>query len=346
MRYGRMWELSGLAKDRYQRCRDRRLWRRLVKEAAGTGSGRQSPSSDNGGQKSDAHNNERSAAGLIKMQRVGTVWGRAGCESPASHVLARRLAELGCRVFIGVRASSHAEAGRIAGDLAGDPSRDPASGRPGPVHVLGLKPGDPRSVTAAEKEVRSLVGADGLWGLVVVAAADGRAPCGVGMLSEVPDVGAYRHGLERGLLAPMELAGVFLPLVRRACGRVVFVGPGAAVEAPAGGPQAVVAAALAAFCVALRGQLGSEGTHVCGVEVPDSSGSEWDPLRPCGRARTPQETSAGATEEATEEASPTGVAETVAALLSKRPAERYPLRGGEGLLGHAWALARRASGPA
>ncbi|XP_078724911.1 17-beta-hydroxysteroid dehydrogenase type 2-like isoform X1 [Lampetra fluviatilis] len=191
-----------------------------------------------------------------------------GCESAASHVLARRLAELGCRVFVGVRASSHAEAGRIAGDLAPDPSGDPASGRPGPVHVLGLKPGDPRSVTAAEKEVRSLVGADGLWGLVVVAAADGRAPCGVGMLSEVPDVGAYRRGLERGLLAPMELAGVFLPLVRRACGRVVFVGPGAAVEAPAGGPQAVAAAALAAFCVALRGRLGSEGTHVCGVEVP------------------------------------------------------------------------------
>ncbi|XP_078462940.1 uncharacterized protein LOC144727755 isoform X3 [Lampetra planeri] len=84
-----------------------------------------------------------------------------GCESAASHVLARRLAELGCRVFVGVRASSHAEAGRIAGDLAPDPSGDPASGRPGPVHVLGLKPGDPRSVTAAEKEVRSLVGADG-----------------------------------------------------------------------------------------------------------------------------------------------------------------------------------------
>lgn len=267
-----------------------------------------------------------------------------GCESPASHVLARRLAELGCRVFVGVRASSHAEAGRIAGDLTPDPSGDPASGRPGPVHVLGLKPGDPRSVTAAEKEVRSLVGADGLWGLVVVAAADGRAPCGVGMLSEGPDVGAYRRGLECGLLAPMELAGVFLPLVRRACGRVVFVGPGAAVKAPAGGPQAVATAALAAFCVVLRGQLGSEGTHVCGVEVPDSSGSEWDPLRPSGRARPPQEASAEATEEATEEGPPAGVAETVAALLSKRPAQRYPLPGGGGLLGHAWALARRASG--
>ncbi|MGH2936760.1 MAG: SDR family NAD(P)-dependent oxidoreductase [Solirubrobacterales bacterium] len=114
------------------------------------------------------------------------------------------LAELGFRVFAGVRS-----------DADGEALVERASGRLTPISIEIT---DEESIAAAAETVTSAVGGRGLFGLVNNAGIVRPGPLELQALPE------FRHHLEVNLVGPVAMIQAFLPLIRLGRGRIVNVG--------------------------------------------------------------------------------------------------------------------------
>jgi len=160
---------------------------------------------------------------------------------------AQYLDEKGFRVFAGVR--KQADADRIA--ACGSARLEP----------LFLDVTDAGSISRAAERVEAELQDTGLAGLV------NNAGISVDIPLECVDIGVLRHQLEVNSIGPVVVTQAFLPLLRRARGRVVNVSSvNGRVASPISGPYCMSKFALEAFTDCLRQELADWGMHVASVE--------------------------------------------------------------------------------
>ena len=170
------------------------------------------------------------------------------------------LDQRGLRVFAGVR--SEADAERL---------RREASGRLLPVH---LDVTEPETVRAAAEQVAAEVGETGLAGLVNNAGILVAAPL------ELVSLDRLRRQLEVNVIGVVAVTQAFLPLLRRARGRIVNLGSiSGKVVAPYLGPYAASKFALEALTDALRVELGKWGISVSIIEPDNVATPIWKKLQ-------------------------------------------------------------------
>nr|AAG44849.1 microsomal retinol dehydrogenase [Branchiostoma lanceolatum] len=167
-----------------------------------------------------------------------------GCDTGFGNLLARRLDQLGLRVFAGCLT----EAG--VAEL-----RQSCSERLQPIQ-MDVTRSD--SVQQAFLAVKNSVGSKGLWGLVNNAGIFG--PLGSVEWSSIAD---YQAVLNVNLLGMINVTKTFLPLLKKSRGRVVNVASGAGrVAVPFQGPYSVSKFAVEGFSDVLR-----RGMRCFGVTV-------------------------------------------------------------------------------
>jgi NAD(P)-dependent dehydrogenase (short-subunit alcohol dehydrogenase family) len=178
------------------------------------------------------------AGGAVLVTGASTGIGRAA---------ALRLARAGRRVFAGVRREADAE-GLRAEAVEG-------------LRPLMLEVTDSASIEAARRQVELEVGGTGLAGVVSNAGVTAGGPIEFVKLSEL------RRVFEVNTIGAVAVTQAFLPLVRRARGRVVLVSSiGGRYAGPIVGPYAASKFALEALGDALRVELRPWGIPVSIVE--------------------------------------------------------------------------------
>lgn len=182
-----------------------------------------------------------------------------GCSTGIGAACAVEMDRLGLRVFAGVRKEE--DAGRL---------RERASER---LRPLMLDVADAASIRAAAEAVAGAVGEAGLWGLVNNAGIVVPGPL------ELVAPGDLRRQLEVNVVGPMTLTQAVLPLVRRARGRIVWMGSiSGRIAPPYLGAYAASKHALEAVADSLRVELAPWRVHVAIVE-PDSVATPiWDKM--------------------------------------------------------------------
>ncbi|HZO08720.1 MAG TPA: SDR family NAD(P)-dependent oxidoreductase [Myxococcota bacterium] len=171
----------------------------------------------------------------------------SGSSTGIGRATALRLARAGHRVFAGVRRLADADSLRAEGLPALEP--------------LLFDVTDAAAVRAAAKAVAAEVGDAGLLGVVA------NAGVGVGGPLEFLALDEMRRQLEVNVLGVLSVVQAFLPLVRRARGRVVITGSiGGRNAMPIVGPYATSKFALEGMAEALRRELAPLGVHVALIE--------------------------------------------------------------------------------
>jgi NAD(P)-dependent dehydrogenase (short-subunit alcohol dehydrogenase family) len=167
-----------------------------------------------------------------------------GASSGMGRACALRLDRVGYQVFAGVRKAADAEALAQA-----------ASARLIP---LFLDVTDETALAAAVGTVTEHVGEAGLVGLVNNAGVGVTAPV------ELLPLAQLRRQLEINVTAQIAVTQAFLPLLRKARGRILNVGSvGGKITIPFGGPLCASKSAFEALNDALRMELHPWGIHVC-----------------------------------------------------------------------------------
>jgi len=180
-----------------------------------------------------------------------------GASTGIGAACARYLDEKGFRVFATVRKQSDAD--RIA-----------ALGRPR-LTPLFLEVTDAESIAHAAQSVDAALHGAGLSGLVNNAATTVEAPM------ECVDIGALRYQIEVNAIAPVVVTQAFLPMLRRAHGRVVNISSiQGRVATAIAGPYCMAKFALEAFTDCLRQELADWGMHVIAVEPGSIDTPMWD----------------------------------------------------------------------
>jgi NAD(P)-dependent dehydrogenase (short-subunit alcohol dehydrogenase family) len=170
-----------------------------------------------------------------------------GASTGIGAACAEYLDERGFRVFASVR--KQADADRIA--ALGSSRLEP----------LFLDVTDAESIAKAAERVDAALRDAGLAGLV------NNAGISVDIPLECVDVGLLRRQMEVNSIAPVAVTQAFLPLLRRARGRVVNVSSvNGRVASPFSGPYCMSKFALEAFTDCLRQELAGWGMHVASVE--------------------------------------------------------------------------------
>jgi NAD(P)-dependent dehydrogenase (short-subunit alcohol dehydrogenase family) len=177
----------------------------------------------------------------------------------------------GFRIFAGVRTMAD-----------GDALRTKSSSRLIPV-LLDVT--DRPSFTAAANNIEALVGEAGVDGLV------NNAGIAVGGPLEVLPLDEVRRQLEVNVIGPLAVTQAFLPLLRKARGRIVNIGSIAGrVPLPFVGPYSMSKAALDAMTTALRLELDTWGIEVSLIEpgaiatpIWKKSAAAADALQPATR---------------------------------------------------------------
>ncbi|MEV0234076.1 SDR family oxidoreductase [Nonomuraea sp. NPDC050786] len=170
-----------------------------------------------------------------------------GTSSGIGRASALALAERGFTVFAGVRKEADGEALRAA------------SG--GGIVPLHLDVTDETSIAEAAVQVERATGASGLTGLVNNAGTGSPWPMELIPLDE------FRYHLEVNLIGQLAVTQAFLPLVKRARGRIVNVGSeGGRVTLPFLGPITSAKHGLVSVTDALRMELRPWGVQVSIVE--------------------------------------------------------------------------------
>jgi NAD(P)-dependent dehydrogenase (short-subunit alcohol dehydrogenase family) len=170
-----------------------------------------------------------------------------GASTGIGAACAQHLDQRGFRVFATVR--SQPDADRVA--ALGSSRLEP----------LFLDVTDPESIEAAVRSVDSALSGAPLAGLV------NNAGVSVDVPLECVEIGALRRQLEVNAIAPVAVTQGFLPLLRRAQGRVVNVSSiNGRVASPFSGPYCMSKFALEAFTDCLRQELADWGMHVAAVE--------------------------------------------------------------------------------
>jgi NAD(P)-dependent dehydrogenase (short-subunit alcohol dehydrogenase family) len=170
-----------------------------------------------------------------------------GASSGIGRACALKLAAEGFKVFAGVR-----------GQHDGDALRSEAHGS---LHPVLLDVGDARSVENAVRAIEEDAGRSGLAGLVDNAGIGYSGPL------EYFPIEDMRRQFEVNVLGPVAVTQAFLPLIRRARGRIVNMGSvGDRITMPFGGPLCASKIALATLTEAMRLELRPWGIHVCLIE--------------------------------------------------------------------------------
>ncbi|MEV4113254.1 SDR family NAD(P)-dependent oxidoreductase [Nonomuraea sp. NPDC049695] len=170
-----------------------------------------------------------------------------GTSSGIGHASALALSARSFTVFAGVRNPADGEALRAAsgGDIV-------------PLH---LDITDAEAIAAAVTQVEEAVGAAGLAGLV------NNAGIGEPWPMELVPLEVFRNHLEVNLTAQLAVTQAFLPLIKRARGRIVNVGSeGGRITMPFLGPITVAKHGLVSVTDALRMELRPWGVQVSIVE--------------------------------------------------------------------------------
>jgi NAD(P)-dependent dehydrogenase (short-subunit alcohol dehydrogenase family) len=171
-----------------------------------------------------------------------------GTSTGIGEATALHLAEQGFHVFAGVRRAKD-----------GDALRAQASAPLTPVILDVTKE---QTIAAARKLVEQEVGKRGLAGVVNNAGIAVPGPL------ELQPMSDFRLQLETNLLGPLAVIQAFMPLIRRAKGRIVNVGSvGGMVVLPITGAYSVSKFGLHAMSDALRLELRQWGIHVSLVQV-------------------------------------------------------------------------------
>jgi NAD(P)-dependent dehydrogenase (short-subunit alcohol dehydrogenase family) len=180
-----------------------------------------------------------------------------GASSGIGAACARFLEEKGFRVFASVRKKSDADEIAALGRARLEP--------------LLLDVTDSESVARAAQSVDAGLKGRGLAGLV------NNAGVSVDVPLECVDIGALRHQLEVNSVGPVVVTQAFLPLLRRARGRVVNVSSiQGRVASPFSGPYCMSKFALEAFTDCLRQELADWGMHVASVQPGAIDTAMWE----------------------------------------------------------------------
>ena len=167
-----------------------------------------------------------------------------GTSTGIGHASAIHLDALGFQVFATVRKDEDAD--RLC---------ENASGRLMP---LRMDVTDPDSITKARGQVERAVGERGLWGLV------NNAGVGLGGPLEFFPLDDLRWLFEVNLFGLLRVTQSFLPLVRKARGRIVNISSTASLGiAPFHGPYTMTKTSVNALSTALRLELRPHGVQVC-----------------------------------------------------------------------------------
>ena len=130
------------------------------------------------------------------------------------------------------------------------------------------------SIAKAAESVDARLGREGLAGLV------NNAGVSVDVPLECVDIGTLRRQLEVNTIAPAAVTQAFLPLLRRARGRVVNVSSvNGRVASPFSGPYCMSKFALEAFTDCLRQELADWGMHVVSIEPGAIETAMWEKAR-------------------------------------------------------------------
>ena len=174
-----------------------------------------------------------------------------GASSGIGRAAALALLEQGFRVFAAVRSERAAEALRSAAPAA----------HAGRLETLELDVTRAEQIRAAVARVGAAVGEAGLWGLFNNAGISVAGP-----LEHVP-IDDLRRQLEVNVVGQVAVTQAFLPLLRKARGRILTTGSIAGFfAAPALAPYSMSKFALEAFSDALRRELRPWGMEVCLLE--------------------------------------------------------------------------------
>ncbi len=179
-----------------------------------------------------------------------------GASTGIGAAAAARLDQLGWRVFAGVRREE--DGARLVAQ---------ASER---LHPLRLDVTEPAEIAAAATAVGAAVGPRGLDGLV------NNAGVAVGGPLEYLPAEELRRQLEVNVVGLHAVTRAFLPLVRRARGRVVHIGSiSGRVASPLTGAYAASKHAVEALADVLRLELAPEGIHVSVIEPGQIATPIW-----------------------------------------------------------------------
>jgi NAD(P)-dependent dehydrogenase (short-subunit alcohol dehydrogenase family) len=179
-----------------------------------------------------------------------------GASTGIGRAIALRLDGAGMRVFAGVRREQDGAALRRE--------------RPGITPLL-LDVTDVSALQAAVRAVEAEVGDAGLAGLVNNAGISGGAPVEFMPLDEM------RRILEVNVMGVVATTQAFMPLVRRARGRIVCIGSiGGRFAVPFLSAYSMSKSAVSALCDTLRGELRPWGIQVSLVEPGSIKTPIWD----------------------------------------------------------------------
>ncbi len=183
-----------------------------------------------------------------------------GASSGIGRACAARMGREGWQVFATVRKESDARA------LMND-------GTPGLQTIL-LDVTDDEQVAEAAKAVGQHVGSGGLHGLV------NNAGIAVGGLLEYLDMAELRRVLETNTIAPLTVTKAFIPLLRRARGRIVMMSSMSGFSStPLVSPYCASKFALEALTDGLRLELWPWGIDVVSVQPGAINTVIWDKAR-------------------------------------------------------------------
>ena len=183
-----------------------------------------------------------------------------GASSGIGRATAIHLADKGFEVFAGVRKKKDADALRKEG-----------RGRKGRLTPVTLDVTKPRSISTAAAAVRKRAGRRGLAGLV------NNAGVGVGGPVEYLPLDELRRQLEVNLIGQIAVIQEFLPLLRKAKGRIVnMTSVGGRMAHPFMSPYHASKFGLEAVTESLRMELQPWGIWVCAVEPGNVSTRIWE----------------------------------------------------------------------
>ncbi|MFR0358553.1 SDR family NAD(P)-dependent oxidoreductase [Streptomyces sediminimaris] len=260
-----------------------------------------------------------------------------GTSSGIGRAAALALAGRGFDVFAGVRSNSDGEALR--------------AGSGGRITPLIIDVTDPELIARTARDVEESTGGAGLAGLV------NNAGIGAPWPMELVPLEEFRRHLEVNVTGQLAVTQAFLPMVKRARGRIVNVGSeGGRITLPFLGPVTAAKHALVSVTDALRMELRPWGVHVALVEPGATKSDAPGKLVGSGRRAIAESfTPAGRSDYAEpfgqaidriaaghdRQGSPPEVIAraVVRALTDRRPRTRYPVGGHAKLLTRLGRLA-------
>lgn len=180
-----------------------------------------------------------------------------GASTGIGKACALHLDRLGFRVFAAVRKPAD-----------GETLEAEASDR---LQAVILDVTAPDTIEAARSQIEAAVGDQGLWGLVNNAGIAISGP-----LEFIP-IDSLRRQIEVNLIGQIAVTQAFMPLIRKATGRVMFVGSmGGHIAAPLQGPYSATKFALEAISDSMRQELAPWGMHVVLIKPGSIATPIWD----------------------------------------------------------------------